>query len=420
MRDGEFSGEHIWLRQSVTFTHEGQTRTLEIALPVRPDAPPEEVARLLAQAEAGMAQLTLSLNQRVAEAQGAPQRSPATPIPLDVAPGGQTVAPHGAAPAPRATPPPQMAPQAEPRPEPEPETPEPATARRASPALPATPSAAAGPDLTLPEFISAIGELGLNPKEAMNRLEVRSLSGLNLREALETLRRQALHEGTAPMAPTAIHAPEEAMGNALPLGAGRFDEEDDDEAIVFLEKGADLEGEGEDTSAMPRSIPGTDRYGPDESDDLDDVPDFGPPPGSRARAVEPASSGARHASARPEQETTRAAQLIGKLRATHPGGIATADRQGAFANIIVAELGEPNATALVRGLWKLSPERLGPEQLDALIRWGKDESFAEEADEVLATLRAEQRARTAASQAAPTRSERSQPPTNAPRKRGES
>jgi hypothetical protein len=50
MREGELSGEHIWLRQSVTYTHEGQTRTLEIALPIRPDTPPEEIARLLAQA----------------------------------------------------------------------------------------------------------------------------------------------------------------------------------------------------------------------------------------------------------------------------------------------------------------------------------------------------------------------------------
>ena len=50
---------------------------------------------------------------------------------------------------------------------------------------------------------------------------------------------------------------------------------------------------------------------------------------------------------------SQAARIIAKLRATHPGGIATADRQGAFANIIVAELGEPNAAALVRGLWKL-------------------------------------------------------------------
>ncbi|HEY7091649.1 MAG TPA: hypothetical protein VH393_00625, partial [Ktedonobacterales bacterium] len=81
MRESELNGEHIWLRQSVTYTHEGQTRTLEIALPIRPDAPPEEIARLLAQAEAGMAQLTTSLDRRVAGEQVAPPRptAPASP-----------------------------------------------------------------------------------------------------------------------------------------------------------------------------------------------------------------------------------------------------------------------------------------------------------------------------------------------------
>src|SRR5262245_22621020 len=78
MREGELNGEHIWLRQSVTYTHEGQTRTIEIALPIRPDAPPEEIARLLAQAEAGMAQLTTSLDRRIAGEQVAP--------PLPIAP----------------------------------------------------------------------------------------------------------------------------------------------------------------------------------------------------------------------------------------------------------------------------------------------------------------------------------------------
>src|SRR5215831_17830873 len=81
MRESELNGEHIWLRQSVTYTHEGQTRTLEIALPIRPDAPPEEIARLLAQAEAGMAQLTTSLDRRIAGEQVAPPRpaAPASP-----------------------------------------------------------------------------------------------------------------------------------------------------------------------------------------------------------------------------------------------------------------------------------------------------------------------------------------------------
>src|SRR4051794_32582233 len=97
MREGELNGEHIWLRQSVTYTHEGQTRTLEIALPIRPDTPSEEIARLLAQAEAGMAQLSSSLDRRMAEGQVAPQRRMAAPVAQQPAPARETerpVTPH--------------------------------------------------------------------------------------------------------------------------------------------------------------------------------------------------------------------------------------------------------------------------------------------------------------------------------------
>jgi hypothetical protein len=263
---------------------------------------------------------------------------------------------------------------------------------------------ATGPDLTRPEFIAEIGALGLNPKEAMDRLGVRSLAGLNLREALETLRRQSLEGSSFPVAPTAQQAPAQARGEALSVKPDRFDEEDDD-ALIFVEESDDADDD--EPLAPPRTAPGTKRFAaatPD--DDLDDVPDFGPPSSSRSRASEPA-----------EPPMPRAAQIIARLRAAHTGGIATADRQTAFANIIVAELGEPTATALVRGLWKLSPEKLGPEQLDALIRWGKDDTFSEEAEEVLATLRAEQRARTSGAQSS---AARSQAQGASSRRRGES
>jgi hypothetical protein len=400
----ELNGEHIWLRQSVTYTHEGQTRTLEIALPIRPDAPPEEIARLLAQAEAGMAQLTGSLDRQIAGEQVAPPR----PIAPDTS--------RRSEPARSSKPPPVVdmpEPSAPPASEMEVETPAPPAAQSGSrqrvpeqrPApVPSAPQPAAdGPDLTRPEFIAAIGALGLNPKEAMDRLGVRSLAGLNLRESLETLRRQSLQGGSAPVAPAASSAPAQARGEALPVKLDRFDEEDD-EALIFVE-----EGEDDEPPASPRPSSGTTRAADDTLDnDLDDVPDFGPPPGARSRAAEPAAA---------EPPLSHAARIIAKLRAAHPGGIATADRQSAFANIIVAELGEPTATALVRGLWKLSPEKLGPEQLDALIRWGKDDTFSEEAEEVLATLRAEQRARTGGSSST---AARSQAQSGTSRRRGES
>jgi hypothetical protein len=393
------NGEHIWLRQSVTYTHEGQTRTLEIALPIRPDASPEEIARLLAQAEAGMAQLTTSLDRRIAGEQVAPPRPTAPASPRQTEP-ARTSEPSPVAYVhePSAPSAPEM--EAEEPPAVQSGSRRSAPEPRPAPVPSASQPVASGPDLTRPEFIAAIGALGLNPKEAMDRLGVRSLAGLNLREALETLRRQSLQGGAQPVPSTSSQARDEA----LPVKPDRFDEEDD-EALIFIE-----EGEGDESvPAPPRATARNRRASADTlDDDLDDVPDFGPPPGARSRAAEPSAA---------EPPPSHAARIIARLRATHPGGNATADRQSAFANIIVAELGEPNAAALVRGLWKLSPEKLGPEQLDALIRWGKNDTFSEEAEEVLATLRAEQRARTSGASSTPARS---QAQSNTSRKRGES
>jgi hypothetical protein len=403
MRERELNGEHIWLRQSVTYTHEGQTRTLEIALPIRPDASSEEIARLLAQAEAGMAQLTTSLDRRIAGEQVAPPRPTAPDAPRRTEP-TRPVEPSPAAftHEPSTPPTPEMETEAPPAAKSSPR--QAAPTPRPTPAPSAPQPVADGSDLTRPEFIAAIGALGLNPKEAMDRLGVRSLAGLNLRESLETLRRQSLQGESSSVAPTAASAPAQARGEALSVKPDRFDEEDD-EALIFVEEGED----DEPLPAPSRSSARNRRATADTlDDDLDDVPDFGPPPGARSRATEPAAA---------EPPMSHAARIIAKLRATHPGGITTADRQSAFANIIVAELGEPNAAALVRGLWKLSPEKLGPEQLDALIRWGKGDTFSEEAEEVLATLRAEQRARTSGASSTPARG---QAQSNTSRKRGES
>jgi hypothetical protein len=82
-------------------------------------------------------------------------------------------------------------------------------------------------------------------------------------------------------------------------------------------------------------------------------------------------------------------ELIGQLRATAKGSNPTSQQRIAYRNIIQEELGEQPAKALVAGLWRVPAERLGAEQMDALLSWGKRDTFGEEAVEVLAALRAE-------------------------------
>jgi hypothetical protein len=67
----------------------------------------------------------------------------------------------------------------------------------------------------------------------------------------------------------------------------------------------------------------------------------------------------------------------------------SSQQRTAYRNIIGNELGETRAAGLVRGIWNVTPERLGAEQADELLSWGKRDTFADEATQVLAELRAE-------------------------------
>src|SRR5262249_10524217 len=171
MRQMGQDGEHIWLRQSVTFTLNGQTRTVEIAIPLRSGASQDEIEALLREADAGMARLSRHLDARVAELisgelasdlpvltpSAAEPPAPAEPVPI--------VASSDRLPPPTPAPPASAARPATPRAEP-PAAPISAVVRE--PPAPTGPPA--GP-LSLPQFLqTAQAELGLNSRQAMEKL----------------------------------------------------------------------------------------------------------------------------------------------------------------------------------------------------------------------------------------------------------
>lgn len=273
--------------------------------------------------------------------------------------------------------------------------------------------------MTRPEFLTAAAELGLSPRQAMDRLGVRSLEGINLREALESLRRQLLgassHAEPEP-ASEPDSAPEPAVSAspivATPSVAPRFEEEDDETIFYALDEDDELI---EDDSTSAPADKGTnpavsddalDEIDDDEDEDeldLDDVPDLSPPSApARSRTTPTGSkttSAARETAAPTHDSTsasgandarTQALRQIGKLRSATGGGTASDYQRNAYRNIVENELGRTHAVALVRGLWRTTADHLTAGQLDALIRWGKEEVFAEEAEQVLAALRAEQ------------------------------
>ena len=248
--------------------------------------------------------------------------------------------------------------------------------------------------MTIPEFIAAVqAEQGLNPKQAMERLGVKSLAGLNLREALEMLRRQALRDGTGPTAPADEPAPAPAPmptpapAAAAPVSPRYFEEEDDAADIIFTEEDDEAEAAGYGVGAL-----GEDDA---EYEELDEVPDFGSPPAESelpaapAPSAPPAASDATSAPTAAAPAPSRATRILTHMRGMRGGGAASAHQRTAFKNIVVAELGEPKAKALIAGIWRITPEKLGPEQLDALNNWGKRDTFAEDTELVLAAVKAE-------------------------------
>jgi hypothetical protein len=275
--------------------------------------------------------------------------------------------------------------------------------------------------------------MGLNIKQVMERLHVRTLEGLNLSEALEALRRQMLRDGetsqtsqtsqtSRPAAPAASAAPRATPESAAPR---YFEEEDDNYDVTFTVDGDDTlseefgpyEAAGISGGAALETSGDLSDTGALDDFDLDDVPDFGPPPTAHSSSHAAQAPTRRAAPARtpatpsvspatlptPDQDpapiVSPVAQRVTELRAIRGGGAPTTHQRTAYRNIVVNELGEPEAVALVRGIWRVNPERLGPEQLDALISWGKQDTFAEEAAAVLTTLRAERQQATASEDA---------------------
>jgi hypothetical protein len=294
--------------------------------------------------------------------------------------------------------------------------------------------------------------MGLNPKQVMERLGVRTLEGLNLREALELLRRQlvrdagaqgtepdppaepaARHEarpqtaaGNAPTNPGASFAAREPAPEATSLAGTYFDEEDDLE-VSFEQPDdepdeMDAEYPGYMAGMESDGVSGREEDEPEEPD-LDDVPALDEPdldaispapalpaagrraPAASTRAAERSQAPtARPRAAAPEQpaaeiggqpglaQRTRVREVLERLRAEPPGGVPARDQLTAYRNIVVRELGAQQASALIQGIWRAQPERLGTDQMYALISWGKTDGFAEEARTLLALLRAERAA----------------------------
>jgi len=249
----------------------------------------------------------------------------------------------------------------------------------------------AGGNLTIPDFISYITKnLNLTPKQAMELLRVKTLTGINLREALEKLKQivaqNAQSEPGTPQqqaskvreaspvvsTPVSYNTPSSlpAQSTAPMLTIDELPTRPADEAS---------EGSQEERTSnviemrVPR--PAQPTRGFDEEDDLEDLDD------------------ADNVSLAPEisPERLRHAQdKINSLREMQGATVASSERLRALRNAADDEVSTEQLQELAAGVWHIqSLRKLKMDQVEALISWAKQDDFLHEVEAVLVVLQEE-------------------------------
>jgi hypothetical protein len=393
----EQAGTHIWLRYATQFTQGNRSYTVEMGIPVPLGASVEQREQLLREAEAGMNQLTQSVERRVAQMLHQPPSSttPASittpkpaaapptrtaPVPVSPPPQSPTAAiVSAAASAPPTAALPANRPPAEPK----------EAARRPTGGLSMPRMVASGSDLTMPEFISNLREnLGLSPKEAMMMLRVRSLSGLNLRDAYEQL--QSLVAQTPTEADTAdtgnttssasspVEQDTSAKAKVLPPTASPTQASSPQPLVIEApahaigERGVAY-GDGSrerERATLSRFEEEADEIDGDASvldDELEDLP----------RELT-------------QSERAHARTIVNRMREMRGATLANAARLQVLRNLVDQQLSDGDLHDLLRRVWGVtSLKKLKVDQTEFLISWAKQDDFVDEAEMVLLLLEEE-------------------------------
>ena len=372
-RNREETGQPIWIRYSTQFTTGGRTHTVEISVPLPPGATPELRERLFREAEAGLSHLVSHVESRIPSLlqqarTGAPASSPA---PASAARPRAEQAPlrerEAAVPVPQPPTRPTGVSQVR-----EPasdliasQPPASAAPRRTSGInMPSMPGAGNG-NISLPEFIQAIKELGLTPRQAMDRLKVKSLStGVNLREALDHLEdMMAQDEGDIPHVEAATQAPSsltERTRNIVHPPVPVIEDHREIEELDFDESPAPVFDE---------------EIEPDEEDDLSEIE---------------VDDEEEYGLALTAEERHKAHTIIDSLRSMRGATIVGSGRLKALNNVIGDQITQAQLQNLIRGVWGVQAlSKLKVDQVEELIHWAKQDDFVSEAEAVLTVLEEE-------------------------------
>jgi hypothetical protein len=397
---GTDGNPYIWLRYTTQFSAGGRTHTIEMGIPVPVGASAEMREQLIREAEMGMEQLTRRVESRVSQMLQRSSRPPETArtqesatlrssqAPLqDV--GSRSIQGAPASPGTRSTGPAREASQPLSLPEKQP---------AATPVhqggvvnMPVTPGVQGDANsMKLSQFMQIIREAwGLTPKQAMDLLNVKTLNGMNYREALRQL--QPLVEGDARSVATpdaSTHSP--IVSQPKPDEERRRSQESSPNPTPAEERGRPqgsppnptphppLRKEAkQDTLAGPANIPVI----PIKDDMIREVP-------RKVYKFDEEDEEMEEEKGEGSEEQRAIARIkLDELKEVRGTALASSGRLTALQNVLNSQISDEQLQRLIQNAWgATSVKKLKVDQVEALISWAKEDYFVDEVEAVLALI----------------------------------
>jgi hypothetical protein len=428
---GTDGNPYIWLRYTTQFSAGGRTHTIEMGIPVPLGASAETREQLIREAEIGMEQLTRRVEGRVSQILQRNARPPETARGQEPAiirpgqvsqqePGSRNMTGSPSVPGPRSI---ASAPGRE---DPQPlslheKQPAPAPVRQSGPvSMPVTPGmqADAGSNMKLSQFMQAIRDAwGLTPKQAMDLLHVKTLNGMNYRDALRQL--QPIVEGNArDMAKPGSGNNANVMDQPKPAGERGRPQASPPNVVEGRGR-----SQGSPLSPNPPSPQPIRAYGsqpaavppsPAPAKPSAPTPPARPAPGplagpanipvipikdemirdtpGRVYQFDEEDEELEEEKAEESEEQRVIARLkLDELKEARGTSPANAGRLTALTNVLNSQISEEQLQHLTQSVWGVnSVKKLKVEQVEALISWAKEDYFVEEVEAVLALIDGEE------------------------------
>ena len=415
----EGTGSHLWLHHTLQITVGGRTHTIEMDIPIPIGASANVREQLLNEAEASMEELAkriesgtprkLSLSQPAQPAKTPTAKQPASTAQAAVSKPSSTPASTSSTAAPSLLVPihprdtiPTNPPEIK-------EAVVPPTRPNIGASMPSSPgiSVDTSGSLKLPQFILFIKEsMDLTPKQAMELLNVKSLSGLNLREALEELQQIVGQEATNTAVPVVPDSPK-------PIESNQTQQETQSGTTNPASPTRSAAASAHDTSHSAASSPQSpaaqsrpfppvvNPKNPDIIEIKHAVIHDNPPAYAFDEEIDleqeidlPEDEEVEFVPELTKQERELAEEVLNKLRDARGSSLASDMRLKVLHNVTDSQVSEEQVLQLAQGVWGVtSLKKLKNDQVEALISWAKTDDFVGEAENVLLLIQEEQYAR---------------------------